>query len=393
MFAVLGWALWVVPQQGEEVDPLAELSPAERQDREAELEYEGWDLGAIDVGALEGGERARAVTYGPRALGEALCEWGLEHAAPEDELWAALGDVVSRRSERAPWTCLVRGYLGGGLEAPAQLVREMDGFWDEVEKGEHQGVVAGVVDEMREERRRPESERFYTWLRGCAARQVGQLPRRCLKMVRQLSPGQGRDVLEMIDRQLEGNPEVEVILEMSAALGRLALVGQPEDWRVHEAAGLPDYDVDLRQGALFSMCRLMNSPEPEVRDDAAQRLAKIAQVAMRPTDEYVQYRWLKTCRIVFGDREAYDERAFPYLGVVDAAGEMEPRYAYAELVDLGLCEEQEGAPLWLCGARRWTGGVKRLSDVLADDFLVSRYVEWLELDEVRAAVDEARDDF
>ncbi|TXD34116.1 hypothetical protein FRC96_14535 [Lujinxingia vulgaris] len=389
--AVLGWGLWVVPQQGAEVDPLAGLSPAERQAREASEVFERWDVGAVDVGALEETERVRAIEYGPRALTEKICSWHVEASGPDAPEWDALALAVSRRSERAPWTCLVRGYLGERFEG--ELVRAMDGFWAEVEGGAHQLLVAAVVDAMREERDRPETERFYRWLRGCAARQQGSLPTSCLELTRQLSPAQGSDVLEMIDRQLKGSPEVEVLLEMSAALGRLAEYGQPPAWRVVEAEGLPDYDVDLRLGALFSMCRMMNSPDARVRDDVAQRLATIARVGLRPTDAYVHYRWLKTCRIMFGDRQEYDERAFPYLGVIDAQRQMQPRYAYTELAELGLCEEQEGMPLWLCGARRWTGGRRAMPDVLADDFVVSRYVEWLELDEVEAAVDEASDAF
>ncbi|TXD36068.1 hypothetical protein FRC98_13155 [Lujinxingia vulgaris] len=389
--AVLGWGLWVVPQQGEPVDPLADLSPAERQAREASEAFSKWDVGALDVGALAEEERLRAIEYGPRALTEKICSWHVEEseaAGPEAD---ALALAVSRRSERAPWTCLVRGYLGARFEG--ELEREMEGFWSEVEGGTHQLLVAAVVDTMREERERPETERFYRWLRGCAARQQGSLPTSCLKLTRQLSPAQGQDVLEMIDRQLEGAPEVEVVLEMSAALGRLAEYGQPQAWRVVEAQGLPDYDVDLRQGALFSMCRLMNSPDPRVRDDVAQRLATIAKVGLRPTDAYVHYRWLKTCRIMFGDRQEYDDRMFPYLGVIDAQREMQPRYAYSELSELGMCEQQEGMPLWLCGSRRWTGGRRAMADVLADDFVVSRYVEWLELNEVEAAVEEASDEF
>lgn len=389
--AVLGWGLWVVPQQGAEVDPLAGLSPAERQAWEAAEVFERWDVGAVDVGALEKAERVRAIEYGPRALTEKICTWHVETSEADAPEWDALALAVSRRSERAPWTCLVRGYLSERFEG--ELARAMDGFWAEVEGGAHQLLVAAVVDAMREERDRPETERFYRWLRGCAARQQGSLPTSCLKLTRQLSPAQGEDVLEMIDRQLEGSPEVEVLLEMSAALGRLAEYGQPPAWRVVEAEGLPDYDVDLRLGALFSMCRMMNSPDARVRDDVAQRLATIARVGLRPTDAYVHYRWLKTCRIMFGDRQEYDERAFPYLGVIDAQRQMQPRYAYTELAELGLCEEQVGMPLWLCGARRWTGGRRAMPDVLADDFVVSRYVEWLELDEVEAAVDEASDAF
>ncbi|RDV36658.1 hypothetical protein DV096_18110 [Bradymonadaceae bacterium TMQ3] len=389
--AVLGWGVWVVPQQGEQVDPLAELSPAERQAHVASEAFSKWDVNAVDVGALDEEERLRALEFGLRALTEKICSWHVEESGADAPEWDTLALVVSRRSERAPWTCLVRGYLGERFEG--ELARSMDGFWAEVEGGAHQLLVAEVVDAMREERDRPETERFYRWLRGCAALQQGSLPTSCLKLTRQISPAQGGDVLAMIDRQLEGSPEVEVLLEMSAALGRLAEYGQPAAWRVVEAEGLPDYDVDLRLGALFSMCRMMNSPDARVRDDVAQRLARIARVGLRPTDAYVHYRWLKTCRIMFGDRQEYDERAFAYLGVIDVQRQMQPRYAYSELAELEMCEPQDEMPLWLCGARRWTGGRRAMADVLADDFVVSRYVEWLELDEVEAAVDEASDEF
>lgn len=396
---VAGVFFWLVPHWQEEEDPFDHIEdPVEREvarDR-AELEVLVDREMHASSDWREASRRARAFEVGPGKLTEFLCERELEAMRAgemsEGEVEALVGRV-RRRSTDAPWTCLMREYLNGDLGEEA-LNEALGEAWAEVEALEGLGLsMAKAVATYREERNRPENERFYRWLRRCAIHFEYGASGECQRLGRQLAPEYGADLLEMIDEHLQEELSEAEILEVAGALARMAKVGQPEAWKVVETAFLPDYNVDFRLGSLFGLCRLMNSPDPRISREVSEYLGAVAGATSRAAREYTSYRWRETCRMAFGDPDKPQEPV-PMLGVVvirEFEGGREVQeldYSLATLIEWGHCRVEEGAPRWFCGAERWTGGAEAMHRVMGRYFTQTSYVNWYEPEELAEAVGE-----
>lgn len=393
LLIVGGWYFWILPQVQQAPDPLAYIEDI--QEREAVRDRQRFEdllrKGQWSPQRSEGAEGARIFAVAPREMREALCEAQREALIggelPSDQAQALL-ESVKERAKEAPWTCLVRQYLEGELADGEELTEAVAAFWEEAEALDAHGeVLEETIEAFRESRDRPDGERFYRWLRRCAMRGDYRSGPACRRLVRQLAPAQGAELLEMIVLHLsqEEAPTRMELLEVVQALGTLALRGQPASWVVLETEKLPDYDADLRLGAIYYLCRMANSPDEVVERGARLQLGRVAEFGGRPTNPHMTYRWRRTCRAAFGDAED-PYHATPVLGVLVATEdgeEPEIDYGMGALVAAGICKEEEGYPLWYCGAERWTGkrgeSAKR---VLATHFAESGYVEWQELEEL-----------
>lgn len=380
-----GWYFWILPQTQQPPDPLAYIEDVQEREemrdrlRFAEVaEEEKWR-----PEMAEEEERARIYALAPRMMTEALCEEQKEALAkgevPEDQA-AALLESVERRSREAPWTCLVRQYLRGELPEEEPLAEAVAGFWQEVEEQwAHGALLEGAIDAFRESRDRPENERFYSWLRRCGMRGDYQSSPACRRLLRQLAPAQGSELLEMIQVHLSDEELAERdLIEVVQALGTFAVRGQPASWQVLETAKLPDYDPDFRLGAIYYLCRMVHSPAEAVVKEARQQLGRVAEVGGRPANPHMTYRWQRACRAAFGNTEDLNEPV-PVLDVLIQVEEGEEPvldYGMKALVAAGVCQEEEGYPLWFCGAERWTGGRESPQRVMATRFAESGYVEW-----------------
>lgn len=381
-----GWFFLIVPQTNEEPDPLSYIEDVEeREEYRDRLRFEEMlEEGRYFVENWDLQERARALSVGPREITEEICTHRLEAikegSLPIDEREALLG-VVKRRSNDAPWTCLLRVYLREELP-DGELKGELDEFWDEVEElDEGSRIMAGVMADFRTSRDRPEVDRFYRWLRRCAIAFNYGAASQCQRLARQLAPKLGSDMLELVLIHLDDDRlTAEELLDSADALVELSSHGQPESWYIEETRTLPDYDVDFRLGALFVLCRLVNSPSRGVRTDVTKRLGRVASISGRPDNPYMVYRWREACKMAYGDT-ADPHGAAPMLSVF--SGE-EPTVDYSMngLYRDGYCEEDEERPVWFCGADQWNVSSTRVGSVLGEFFARTAYVEWFELDEL-----------
>ena len=223
-----------------------------------------------------------------------------------------------------------------------------------------------------------EHEEFDRWVRRCALSFDYEAAPMCRQVARRQSPAMGADLLEMAIGHLEDEElRSRDIDRVAAALGAMVTHGQPPQWTVEETDALPDYDVDLRFGALFKLCRLMNSPDEEVQQLAARELGKLSGIGGRPTSRNMHFRWRATCRSVFNEEQ--DSRlATPILGVMtDEEDESQVDYGLSTLIERGRCEVWEGAPDWYCGARAYQGSGEDLRRYMGDAFAHTSDIEWV----------------
>lgn len=393
---ILGWYFWILPQGAQEEDPFKMIEdPVEREVARDRAEYDGLYASGLHITAdwSEAGRRTRAFDAGSRQVTEFLCAREGERLKKGEMSEAeveALVERVESRSADAPWTCLLRHYLRGELRDQA-LVDAMAGVWEEIRGFERLGrSLKETLEEYRVQRDRPESEEFYRWLRRCGMNFEYEAGPECRRLLRQLSPEQGADLLEMIfvhfrDQELTAGE----VKEGARALARLSENGQPSSWKVLETRVLPDYNVDFRYGALFGLCRLMNSPDEAIQREVTELLGRVSGVSIRARNPYTIYRWRQTCRRAFGDKEN-PEQPVPLLGVLVSLDEEGERfredYGMESVIERGHCSNPEGAPRWFCGAERWTGGGEPLHRVMARHFAQTAYVQWYELEELAEAM-------
>ncbi|MFU8802912.1 MAG: hypothetical protein ACNA8W_03790 [Bradymonadaceae bacterium] len=384
ILVVLGYFFWIagddeVEIEGQESAQAVHLSQAqEAQDlnefaamSEEELKAHRWDEAGL----------VQVMQHGPGEAADVACEHlkpRLESGEVGRQVHLAMLESVTRRHPQAPWSCLTRLFLDEKLSDELGIHKELETFWKEVETFEsHVGLAANLVAGFRTSRNRPESERFYRWLRLCGAHLEYPASGECHRLLRQISPAQGEDLLLMIDKHLEETSlpvhELEIIIH---GLGHLATNGQPMRWKIEETRALPAYDVDFRQGAVFMLCRLVNSPNEELSRLAAQRLSRAASVVARTGDPHLIFRWRAGCRLGFGVDDADEYIPVPLLAVWTGDDEEQPRYSLKDAIERGDCKPREGHPSWTCGSSRWTGEGKPLQLALLDLFTHSRYIEW-----------------
>ncbi len=372
--------------------------------------------------------------YGAREAAEAACE----HFAPAlfdtdasqntententekldartaQNLTESLLRSLHRQSITAPWTCLSRLHLNAQLPPNTELARELENTWQVIEAFEGYGpLAASVVDGFRLSRNRPESPRFYRWLKLCAFQFAEQAPTSfaaampCHKLLHQISPEQGEDFIMAADRLWNDSLTERERHSIIRALNILARRGQPYAWRTDETPTMPDYNADFQLGVVFTLCRIVHSPDESDARQAAAAIAAVAGSSIRPADKNLLYRWRKTCRLAFLPRDADPDQELPLLQIstltrqlpaeaptddqllgeqIEADQHAEkspttqllPDYTLASVIDRGDCQRFENRPDWYCGADHWRGGNKMPADALGDWYNETRYVEWID---------------
>lgn len=386
----------VVSETGEPLDPQqVHLKAQRRRARE---------LAKVPVEQLKAmqwtdEDRETAFRFGPREATEHLCEQmaaEIEAGTLASRWRLELEKTLDRRTEFAPWTCMVRLYLADEI-AEGDLRDEMAEFWDELER--HEGnarIPTSFLTTFRETRDRPENPKFYTWLRMCAYDFEYEANPACLRILHQIRPAQGGDMLLMLERHWEeAGVRATDMAYVARALGVMARNGQPLNWRVDESEELPDYDVDFRQATVGYLCRLANTPTPRERrgvasefDDvpvmASEELRRVAEFGARGYEEKLLLRWRETCRLAFGGRGGYQGEepiAVPLLAVWNGEVDSDPDYGITSAVERGDCETRVGHPVWYCLSSIWGGEGKPLQRALSEFFVETRYMEWVEYEE------------
>ncbi len=349
---------------------------------------------------------AAAWEYGSRDEAEAACE----HFAPrlisddlDPELLNSLVQSLDRHSMDAPWTCLSRLHLNQQLPPNTPLYATLENTWQSIEYFEDHGpIAASVVDHFKTTRNRPESARFYRWLRVCAfqftedARTSYPASMQCHSLLNQIAPEQGQDFIMAADRIWSESPTEFERHSIIRAFVILAKRGQPYAWRTDETPALPDYNADFKLGVVFSLCRILHSPDSADAREAAAAIAAVAGSSIRPADPNLFYRWRKTCRSAFLDKDASPDDEMPFLQVTQPSADQQADdqqaddqpdenlaqqqnphdYSLTSLIERGECTRYEDKPEWYCGAERWRGGKKSIADALGDWYNETRYVEW-----------------
>jgi hypothetical protein len=335
------------------------------------------------LGSYDWDDEARAVVleHGPRRAGELVCEHLRDELITGEvlaELRQALAASVKAGSPQAPWSCLSLLYWDDQLKQVPELEEVLEQVWSSAGRFEaDSALIEGIVADFRAQRRRPRSEEFFGWLRHCGMRLDWGSEGECLRLLRQIAPAQGEDFLLMVDRHLShGELAEETVIDAVTALGHVAIHGQPSRWRIEETRALPAYDFDARVGAIFLLCRLVNSPSQEVSRAAARRLSQTGAVSVRATDPHLVFRWRAGCRIAFGPSEADPYTSVPVLGVWTGEADADPIYGLEDAVERGDCEVREGLPMWSCGVRSYNGKGRTLQQFMSEVFTETRYVEW-----------------
>ncbi len=396
-----GWFLWIEPQRQAPEEPFAHIEDDDQrrtiQDRSR---FDQWAQNNTTDWSRHRDELGRIFEVGSRDATEAACsQFGSlisEEAAPRDVV-RPLRQGVSRRSEDTPWSCLTTLYLEDRLPEDSELRREVASFWNDVNalEADSRRVSSILVDIADGEL--PDSPKFVEWLPRCALSIDFEPSARCQEIAADYADelGFGDDILEMLVDFIgrpEGASDSEQYardLEIAAdALAWFVTEGQPPNWKIEETDALPDYDVDFRLGAAFQLCRLMNAPNEQVQSMAAHALADVVNRAVRSNNEYFHYRWHRACRVAFGDADE-PRASVPALGVsMHDNGDLIVDYGLDTLVEVGLCELQDGDPKWFCGAQRWTGGSRPIHRVLSRAYAEGSYVEWYEPEELADVMDQ-----
>ncbi len=322
-------------------------------------------------------EIVAALRFGARATNETACGVRSEQIAGgtvSDTMRLELLKAVDRRDENAPYACLSLLYFADKLPQE-DLQKEVHEFWEQNRAWEGNArLVSNAIESFKEWRERPESPEFWKWARVCALNMDYEGAAACQSLLFQVAPTQGEDLVMVADKHFselgaEIRPSEAALL--ARGLGWLTRNGQPKNFRIVDTAELPDYDHDLRDGALFQLCRLVNSPDPVVSEQAAKELSSLANYGYRAMGETQRKRWYEACRKAF---KATDE--VPVIAVWSGSLEDAPRYDLARPYEAGYCQKKDGYPLWYCGAERWES-----KDMGADLYSLYAQTSWIEWEE------------
>lgn len=377
--------------QGSEVAPpeeaQAELDPAQKllkAQRATASAFDEMSESELEAHEWSEEEEVAVLRFGPRKATERLCRLNRETivAGKLDPIRSIeFVKVLERRVEFAPWTCMTRLFLSGELPEEKPLAREMASFWEELERWEGNArIPASFLADFRETRDRPAVPEFYNWVRLCALNYDYEAATECRRLLHQIAPQQGEDILSMLEKHLRGiegelPPEQAAII--ISALGRLSRNGQPPNWKVVETKELPDFDTDLRNATVLYLCRFVHTPQEEFAMAAADELRHTAQTAGRAYDKRVLERWLETCRIAFdGGRTSEEPRNIPLIAAWSGVEGDLPDYSLELVQSVRVCEHPPNRPIWWCGADRFAGKRESLEMVLSRYFIETRYMEW-----------------
>ncbi len=375
--------------------PLDPMQLELKQQRKRSQELSRMNPGDFDTMEWTKEDIAVVFRFGPRMASEAMCRQlapSIADGSLPGSTRLELEKTLDRRTEFAPWTCMLRLHLAGSLEG--DLAEEMDEFWGELER--HEGnarLIATALADFRETRDRPESPEFYAWLRMCSFDLDYEAHPECQRLVNQIRPQQGADMLGMLEKHWE---EVGIRPDempwVARTLGFMARNGQPRNFRVDETEALPAYDVDFRQATIGYLCRLANTPTPRERSGidseydevpvlASEELRKVAERGARSYEERLLRRWRETCLLGFGGNGGYQDEphvGVPFLAVWDGALESAPDYTIASVIARGDCKTRATYPAWYCLSQSWLGEGKTIQRALAEFFVETRYMEWVD---------------
>lgn len=350
-----------------------------------------------------------AVEHGHVDLSNLACEHvmaRLKGALKEVKPWSkddisALTTMLykraARRTNNTPMACLVRAWFQRDLTHKRHLGSEVAKIWSEVEKGETPStLVAYMVKEFERTRNRPTHPRFIAWLRNCALRPGKTEWSFCVRILRQMSPAQGKDFLDMIDHHIKDlstqhRPGTVALDEIGVILGRLVSKGQPDAWRVIQTKAQFNYNYDLRIGATFVLCRLLHSPDQLVSSGAIEGLGIAAHINALPT-KTAHARWRTTCHMAFGGEHIDDKIVPPKLPKIaplapfkvwsGKSGEA-PIYHLEDAVARQDCPTYEDKPSWYCGIPLWSGESTSVSTSLTNLHTKTRKFEWIGKEKLR----------
>lgn len=320
-----------------------------------------------------------ATRYGPRSVAERACtqlfdDGGEKLRSPK--IRTELLSVTDRRATHAPWSCLYRVFFTDTRRLDDQLARELGELWAEIRTFDAPGrLVASVIRAFAADEFLPENPTFRRWLRLCGLHFDTHEGGACRELLAAVAPRQGSDLLDTVEvhlRQTDLNQTYDLPILM-AGLGRLAAEGQPPNWRITETDALPDYDADLRIGAVFYLCRFVNSPADRVAEEASEALSRAAGYGVRAGDRTRRPRWLVACRRAFGDETDDGDWRAPVLAVWTGDPEDPPRYALKHTIDRGDCRVRDGHPRWYCGAEKWNATDP---EALSDFYVQTSDMEW-----------------
>lgn len=391
MVVFFGWFLWIEPGRVADEDPYEAIEDPEERDYQRDRDFfaEMVANGTVENHDWrdEPQQAARVFEIGPRQAAEVVCEQyraspGLDEL-PSDVSRRLLQRLV-RGSGDAPWSCLSDAYWSDELAADSAVTEEVVRLWDEAGEFEEYGsIMATVVDDLLRRRSVPDEESFLEWIEGCALAMDYRAASACQAVLADRADGaDGDDILLLTLRQLDKSEGTKAELKpFIDTLTHLARRGQPEPWKILETEELPDYDVDLRLGALFGLCRLMHHPDDEISIEVARSLSKVAGYSFSATMPHMNYRWRSTCRLAFGNPEDPSRRVeLLHVAHDDEQGQQVLELGLRGAVERGHCVEEEGLPRWFCGARRWTGGNRTLRNVMGDYFALTSHANWYEIE-------------
>ena len=179
---------------------------------------------------------------------------------------------------------------------------------------------------------------------------------------------------------------------VALTLARVALVGQPGQWKIENSPLIKRYDYESKIGAVFMLCRLMQSPERLVREKTAKMLGHTAKMGARKLTDDKLERWQEGCQLAFGkplpdlkivELPLVSRERMKVLDVWSGVEGEAPNHGLAYAVSTGECVERKGEPLWRCGVSKWKGRDSNVSDALKDMYIHTRYIEWDEWDIVK----------
>lgn len=403
VFLLLVVGLLMVRAAEQRTEDLAKAQPPAEVPRDiyddlADQRVLAAQIGKLDDAALAARtwtpeDQQAVLRFGPREATELVCQQSADAIRDDSlpkQLRLELEKTLDRRTEFAPWTCMMRLFLDRAIPA-GPLYNEMKEYADEISR--HQGkerIPISVLEDFRKNRERPDNPTFYAWLRLCALDFDYQPHVECQKLLYQMAPDQGADMLQMIE--LHWNESGTKLADMKMiirGLGHLARNGQPHSWKVKETDALPDYDVEFRQAAVGYLCRMMHTPTSAERGTteeldpvpelAGEQLGKTGLVGARAYEEKLLMRWREACRIALGGGYNEDRTEFtpvPILGVWDGDPQTSTDYRIASAIKLGTCRYRDEYPMWHCLADAWKDEERTLDAALAHAFVQTRYMMW-----------------
>jgi hypothetical protein len=325
-------------------------------------------------------ERIAAIRLGPRRLADAACRT-LPEPLRDDSL---SGDVhrellgaVDRRVSHAPWSCLLRRFLEDGIDEELGLHSEMASFWEAFRVFQTSDPTAArIVETYRRTDDRPDSEAFDRWLRLCGLNFDASVGRACRRLLHALAPDQGRDLLGVVETHLRETDDLNPAYDLPYLFGgltRLIQFGQPDTWRIASTDALPDYDADLRLGAVLYLCRFVQSPRTDTVTRAARALSEAAGISIRAVHNKLRERWQMACKRAFRTNDDPRQPTAPLLEIGSNREDTTPTYALQYVLDSGACEVESDKPRWYCASRRWHGS---RADELKSFFFETEYLKW-----------------